>query len=409
MMSILGVHRATVVSTQDPAGKKRLRLRIPQLFGDTPTDWVEPAVPGGMIPAPGTPVWVMFVGGNANQPVYLSGADLSGYVTLAGSQTFTGNKTWSRPSNANAIILSPSELATASSTSIGGLSLAFETRYWNGSSSVLEQIFLTGSRASAASGDTFLDISSGVITPWIQAQQSLAGRFLGGRTAVPTTGTFKLRDFFVSTAGKIFVCTTAGTPGVWTEVGAQPVDGVAGTASLRTLGTGSQQAAAGDHTHTQATSHGSPDTDSATSALHHTIGAGANQAAAGNHNHPQTYTSWTPVWKANNATVTLTANSWARYTQIGSLVIAQFSLVANSSHAAGIDWEIAMPVPGRAVTTVSSPVGHGAATVNNAAWYHGELWQTGSVIKLFRSGGTYLSGACAVGDQWIGSLTYEAA
>lgn len=37
------------------------------------------------------------------------------------------------------------------------------------------------------------------------------------------------------------------------------------------------------HTHTQAQSHNSPDTDTATSALHHTLGTGANQAAAGSH------------------------------------------------------------------------------------------------------------------------------
>lgn len=35
----------------------------------------------------------------------------------------------------------------------------------------------------------------------------------------------------------------------------------------------------------QSASHGSPDTDTATSALHHTLGSGANQAAAGNHTH----------------------------------------------------------------------------------------------------------------------------
>lgn len=36
----------------------------------------------------------------------------------------------------------------------------------------------------------------------------------------------------------------------------------------------------------QVNTHQSPDTDSATTAIHHTIGAGANQAAAGNHTHP---------------------------------------------------------------------------------------------------------------------------
>lgn len=43
------------------------------------------------------------------------------------------------------------------------------------------------------------------------------------------------------------------------------------------------------HTHTQAQSHGSPDTDVATTSLHHTLGTGANQAAAGNHNHDTRY------------------------------------------------------------------------------------------------------------------------
>lgn len=52
-----------------------------------------------------------------------------------------------------------------------------------------------------------------------------------------------------------------------------------------TLGTGANQAASGTHTHTQAQSHNSPDTDTATSSLHHTIGTGANNAAAGNHVH----------------------------------------------------------------------------------------------------------------------------
>jgi hypothetical protein len=43
--------------------------------------------------------------------------------------------------------------------------------------------------------------------------------------------------------------------------------------------------AAVSHTHTQAQSHNSPDTDVATTSLHHTIGTSATQAAAGNHTH----------------------------------------------------------------------------------------------------------------------------
>lgn len=43
------------------------------------------------------------------------------------------------------------------------------------------------------------------------------------------------------------------------------------------------------HTHTQAQSHNTPDTDTATTALHHTLGTGANQAAAGSHIHDDRY------------------------------------------------------------------------------------------------------------------------
>ena len=42
------------------------------------------------------------------------------------------------------------------------------------------------------------------------------------------------------------------------------------------------------HTHTQAESHNTPDTDAATTSLHHTIGTSATQAAAGNHAHSGT-------------------------------------------------------------------------------------------------------------------------
>lgn len=43
--------------------------------------------------------------------------------------------------------------------------------------------------------------------------------------------------------------------------------------------------AAGGGTLNQSATHGSPDTDAATSSLHHTIGSSATQAAAGNHTH----------------------------------------------------------------------------------------------------------------------------
>ncbi len=64
-----------------------------------------------------------------------------------------------------------------------------------------------------------------------------------------------------------------------------PDTDAAPTSLHHTLGAGANQSAAGNHTHTQAQSHNSADTDTATTALHHTLGGGANQAAAGNHSH----------------------------------------------------------------------------------------------------------------------------
>lgn len=55
--------------------------------------------------------------------------------------------------------------------------------------------------------------------------------------------------------------------------------------ALIPTGTTGTTVALGNHTHTQAQSHGTPDTDSGTTSLHHTIGTSATQAAAGNHTH----------------------------------------------------------------------------------------------------------------------------
>jgi len=98
-----------------------------------------------------------------------------------------------------------------------------------------------------------------------------------------------------------------GTPKLLQANTHETPDTDSGTSSLHhTLGTGANQAAAGNHTHSptdvshihngndgssklfQANTHESPDTDTSTSSLHHTLGTGSNQAAAGNHTHTVT-------------------------------------------------------------------------------------------------------------------------
>src|SRR5207244_2806196 len=46
----------------------------------------------------------------------------------------------------------------------------------------------------------------------------VATRYVGGTASVaPTTGTFSLGDWVVSSTGRMWVCTVAGTPGTWVE------------------------------------------------------------------------------------------------------------------------------------------------------------------------------------------------
>ena len=69
--------------------------------------------------------------------------------------------------------------------------------------------------------------ASSTITGTAHVSTGLTGattqvRYVGGVTGsvAPTSGTFALGDVVVGTGGVIFVCTTAGTPGTWSTVGA---------------------------------------------------------------------------------------------------------------------------------------------------------------------------------------------
>lgn len=133
-----------------------------------------------------------------------------------------------------------------------------------------------------------------------------------------------------------------------------PTDSAAGTGSLRTLGSGATQAAAGNHTHaggggasvgtatpqplgaaTAGTAaaashedhvHATPPTDPAagTAGLR-TLGATSTTAAAGNHAHalagPRLVRAVVTSGSAGGDTPTSTSGAWARYTPVGTLAI----------------------------------------------------------------------------------------
>lgn len=106
----------------------------------------------------------------------------------------------------------------------------------------------------------------------------------GGRTghshpasdvdAIPLSSLSAKGDLIVATGpGEAYILPVGQTGTALTPSSSSPV-GVAWTPVAQSV-----------HTHTQAQSHNSADTDAAVTSLHHTIGTGATQAAAGNHKH----------------------------------------------------------------------------------------------------------------------------
>ncbi len=74
MSSHGGVFRGSVYDADDPEGRGRLRLMIPQVFGGAPSTWAEPTQAPSTkdVPEINDLVWVMFEGGDINRPIYVS-------------------------------------------------------------------------------------------------------------------------------------------------------------------------------------------------------------------------------------------------------------------------------------------------------------------------------------------------
>ncbi|CAB4128641.1 hypothetical protein UFOVP223_109 [uncultured Caudovirales phage] len=69
-----GVYRGVVYDANDPEGKGRLRLKIPQILADQPTEWAWPVENPGietLTPRSGQGIWAMFEGGDLSYPIWL--------------------------------------------------------------------------------------------------------------------------------------------------------------------------------------------------------------------------------------------------------------------------------------------------------------------------------------------------
>ncbi len=90
-----GIYRGVVFSTDDPLGKNRIRVKVPQILADNPTQWAWPVgIVGSSIPSVGAGVWVQFEGGDPAYPIWagvfsdnLAGAAGGGSGGTAGALT----------------------------------------------------------------------------------------------------------------------------------------------------------------------------------------------------------------------------------------------------------------------------------------------------------------------------------
>ena len=65
---LYGVYRAVVVDVDDPTGNGRVRLRVPEVFGEAAERW---ALVAADAPGEGDPVVVAFEEGDVDSPIVI--------------------------------------------------------------------------------------------------------------------------------------------------------------------------------------------------------------------------------------------------------------------------------------------------------------------------------------------------
>ena len=94
-----GVYRGVVFSTDDPLGKNRIRVKIPQILADNPTQWAWPVgVVGVSLPSVGEGVWVQFEGGDPAYPIW-QGSFSNNVVSSTGPSTTYVTTTTTTPTS----------------------------------------------------------------------------------------------------------------------------------------------------------------------------------------------------------------------------------------------------------------------------------------------------------------------
>lgn len=189
------------------------------------------------------------------------------------------------------------------------------------------------------------------LAAWAEANAALRGQgLLSARPSPGKAGTFyKATD---DVTGVLYY--DNGT--TWETVGASaPTDGSAATPSLRTLGSGSTQAAAGNHSHA---------VDAAAGVgSFRTLGTGSVQAAAGNHSHSGGVTAqyaYKPSETSRSATTTLTNDPDLAVTLAVGTWLVDVDLVVNGG--TGGDFLIGWAFGGTATTRQTWVIGPSVST-----------------------------------------------
>jgi hypothetical protein len=106
--------------------------------------------------------------------------------------------------------------------------LYFNAQYWSGSATTDSPVSVRAVQQAAAANSTDLQLSGARQVHFYQSPLKLTGptgattvtRWVGGTSgSAPASGTWTVGDWVVTTDGKIYVCTSAGTPGTWVPVG----------------------------------------------------------------------------------------------------------------------------------------------------------------------------------------------
>lgn len=160
-----GVYAGYIAVNVDPLDQGRVKLRVPQVFGNVTSGWASPMVPVSYIPKVATAVTVMFVGGDPSRPVW------------------GGN--FAIPGGSAGFVVAAAEPASPQLGEVWVNTATGLMSEWNGAAWVGYQI--GGAAIQTAVSLQQPNISGGTITGAQFIADGTSGEFLG-YTGSPTTG-----------------------------------------------------------------------------------------------------------------------------------------------------------------------------------------------------------------------------